>query len=94
MKHEEMQFLNMQQKGRLWRAQIVVAALVEPPQEPQFDVLHVSPWMKSPEAVQRAVLPKYFQLYRERQGFKHPEDPTRTASDPMPDCGVLTMRAA
>lgn len=94
MKTNEAQFLNFQNRGRLWRAQVVVATLVEPPHEPEFTVLFCTPWMRSPEAAELAVLPRYFAIYSERQGFKHPDDPTRTSLDRAPDCDVLVMRAA
>lgn len=90
----EAQFIEYQQKGRLWRCRILVADLTKEPSPDAVEVLFTTPWMRSPEAAENLALSRYFPIYEFRQGFKHPEDPTRTSLHPAPPCDVVTMRAA
>lgn len=55
---------------------VVAACLVGRQGEPvgEFEPVSVSPWYSGPSAEQR-VRDFYFDVYRERQGFAHPEDP-------------------
>ena len=91
----EAMWIEYQQRGRLWRCRIVAAALVDPPAQLQPEELFVTPWMKSVQAAENLALSRYFPLYEFRQGFKHPDDPTRTEFDAAPrDIVVMTGWAA
>lgn len=89
---EEAMFVEweMKQHGRLWRCVIVAAPLVEPPAMPAFEVLFVTPWMRSPESAAKQAMARYFPMYEFRQGFKHPQDPSRTEFDAPADACVVS----
>ena len=53
-----------------------------PPEEPnQAAELFVGKWRSSLRKAQLTGLRQYFDLYRTRYGFSHPEDPLRHAAD-------------
>lgn len=66
---------------------------IGPPGLPeQTTELVVGRWSFSLRKAQRVGIGVYFDTYRERYGFKHPEDPTRTDADgPLP-ATVMAMR--
>ncbi len=91
MENNELQFIEYQQKRRLWRCRIIVGELVEPPTVPKFEVIFVTPWMHSVATAESLAVSRYFPIYEFRHGFKHPEDPSRTRCDPGPPAGVVVM---
>lgn len=54
--------------------------------------LHVSPWCDSEAEARTLTVPVYFQIYERQEGFKHPEDPTLTAADPVGQATVVTLK--
>lgn len=54
------------------------------------EVLYRTSWFNSPRKAEREALYRYWPLYEFKHGFKHPDDPRRTADDPPPAQTVLT----
>lgn len=66
---------------------------IGPPSRPdQATELVVGTWAWSLRKSQRVGLGLYFTTYRDRYGFRHPEDPNRTPADgPLP-ASVIAFR--
>ena len=77
-----------------WVGFIVAAELVPPPKEHQFEELHRTTKCLFRREAERLALEAYWPIYEQRHGWKHPEDPRRTESDPPPAGDVFVMRAA
>ena len=77
-----------QDKGR-WRPAIYIG----PPEEPnKASELFLGEWRNTMRKAIISGLKQYFNLYLERYGFRHPEDPYRTPSDgPLP-ANVISIR--
>lgn len=63
-----------------------------PPDEPNNAAeLWLGAWRTSLRKAQVSGLKQYFDIYAERYGFPHPEDPSRRGSGPLPYT-VVSMR--
>jgi hypothetical protein len=49
------------------------------------------PWCTTERTAQMTVMQRYWPTYEERNGFKHPMDPSRTPSDPAPARTIVSM---
>ena len=85
----EVMLLAFHQDERRWRPVIYVG----PPEEPNnASEIFVGKWRSTLRKAQLSGLKQYFQLYRERYGCSHPEDPNRSLHDGPQPFNVITVR--
>jgi len=81
----EVMLLAYYQRVKAGRQQWQPVIYIGPPDEPNNAAeIFLGDWRPSLRKAQISGLSRYFELYEERYGFVHPEDPRKRMSGPLP----------
>jgi hypothetical protein len=74
-------------------AGVVMEFVIKHGEEREPEILWEGKPCRTQRTAQRDAMRRYWPLYEFRNGFKHPDDPSRGPRDPEPTMSVMSMRS-